>query len=114
MQYKCLNRLWTAYCRDSCPGRSTRPRRSSERFRQRQGLASGEYVVLVVGLRKAWTVLWRGALAGCSAKAGALTGCLAVCSAFTEEAYRRGCRGSCELGGFGLAGSSGGCFQRKG
>ena len=40
-------------------------------FAQRQGLASGEYVVLVVGHRRtyvrAWTVLWRGALeGGCS------------------------------------------------
>ena len=44
-------------------------------FAQRQGLDSGEYVVLVVGHRRtyvrAWTVLWRGALrdaleGGCS------------------------------------------------
>ena len=86
-------------------------------FAQRQGLASGEYVVLVVGHRRtyvrAWTVLWRGALAGCSGgmlrKADALTGC----SAFTEEAYISyigAWRGGCSA----LAGCSGGCFQRKG
>ena len=95
MQCKCSNRLWTAYCRDSCPGKTrvlvVRPERFHAKTRPR---FRGRGCTRRKGLD--------GALAGCSGgmlwKADALTGCLAECSAFTAEAYIKAWRGSCELG----------------
>ena len=89
--------------------------RPSVFFVQRQGLASGEYVVLVVGHRRtyvrAWRVLWRGALAGCSG--GVLwPGMPGGVLCFHRRGLRKGLEGQLWAGCSALVGCSGGCFQK--